>query len=81
MCIRFRGNVRNIARLTFNAVRKIAILKIWFLFMLMFKNGFSLNLPDRGGVMTKIHSQGGLSILSLVKIGAPPCEKVSLSLR
>ena len=31
--------------------------------------------------MTKIHSQAGLSILSLVKIGAPPCEKVSLSLR
>ena len=31
--------------------------------------------------MTEIHSQAGLSILSLVKIGAPPCEKVSLSLR
>ena len=32
MYIRFRRKVRNIARLTFNAVRKIAILKIWFLF-------------------------------------------------
>ena len=68
MCIRFRGNVRNIARLTFNAVRKMAILKIWFSSCNSFKNGFSLNLPDRGGVMTKIHSQAGLSILSIVKI-------------
>ena len=32
MCIRFGRNVRNIARQTFTAVRKIANLKIWFLF-------------------------------------------------
>ena len=43
MCIRFRGNVRNIARLTFNAVRKIAILKIWFtLHVTRLKTGFLL---------------------------------------
>ena len=33
MCIRFRRNEPIIARLIFSAVRKIAILKIWFLLM------------------------------------------------
>ena len=43
MCIRFRGNVRNIAQLTFDAVRKIAILKIWVsLHVTRLKKGFLL---------------------------------------
>ena len=79
MCIMFRRNVRNIARLTFNAVHKILILKIWFLFMKLVQTGFLLTSLTEGGVMTKIYSPAGLSFLSPVKIGALPSEKVSWS--
>ena len=43
MCNRFRGNVRNIARLTFNAVRKIAIFEnLVTLLVTRLKTGFLL---------------------------------------
>ena len=78
MYIRFRRKVRNIARLTFNAVRKIAILKILVsLHVTCLKMGFLLTYLTEGGVMTKIHSPAGFSFLSPVKIGARPSEKVS----
>ena len=63
MCIRFRRYVRNIARLTFNAVRNIAILKFGFSSCNSFKNGFSLNLPDRGWCHDQ-NSQSSRSFLS-----------------
>ena len=41
MCIRFRRNIRNIARLTFNAVRKIAIFEnLVSLHVTRFKTGY-----------------------------------------
>ena len=81
MCIRFRRNVRNIARLTFNAVRKNRDFEnLVSLRVTRLKMGFLLLFVTEGGVMTKIHSPAGLSFLSTVKIGAPPSEKVSWSL-
>ena len=61
MCIRFRRNVRNIARLTFTAVRKIAILKMVSLHVTRLKTDFLLTYLTECDVMTKIHSPAGLS--------------------
>ena len=77
MCIRFRRNVRNIARLTFNRDFENLI----SLHVTRLKTGFLLTYLTKGGVMTEIHSPAGLSFISPVKIGAPPSEKVSCSLR
>ena len=82
MCIRFRRNVRNIARLTLNAVRKIRDLEnLVSLHVTRLKTGFLLTCLTKGGVMTKIHKvQQVFPLFPPVKIGARQAKKC-LSLR
>ena len=78
MYIRFRRKVRNIARLTFNAVPQNRDFEnLVSLHVTCLKMGFLLTYLTEGGVMTKILSPAGFPFLSPVKIGAPPSEKVS----
>ena len=75
MCIRFRRNLRNIARLTLCCPQNRDFENLVSLHVTRLKTGFLLTCLTEGGVMTKIHSSAGLSFLSPVKIGAPPKKK------